>query len=108
MRSRLGKGFLLRVITLCLVFENILILNNGWSAEGSQHMGRGCQGEKQRSRLIIAGEDTHGRWQHISWYCSLHSGKTSFLKVVKNEAESEVKPTYLLDYSYIRKGHQRK
>jgi hypothetical protein len=30
------------------------------------------------------------------------------LKVVKNEAESEVKPTYLLDYSYIRKGHQRK
>jgi hypothetical protein len=28
--------------------------------------------------------------------------------VIRNEAEVEVKPTYLLDYSYIRKGHARK
>jgi hypothetical protein len=104
----LEKGLFLWVITLCLVFENILILNNGWSAEDSQHMGRGCQVKKQRNRIIIAVEDTDGSWKHLSRYFCLHLGKTSFLKVVKNEAESEVKPTYLLDYSYIRKGHQRK
>lgn len=36
------------------------------------------------------------------------SGKSSFLKVIRNEAEVEVKPTYLLDYSYIRRGHAKK
>lgn len=28
--------------------------------------------------------------------------------MIRNEVEVEVKPTYLLDYSYIRKGHARK
>lgn len=61
------------------------ILNGGF--EGSEHLGGGGQGEEQgtggqRFRTHPAGAG----WQ-LSRYSLFHSGKSSFLRVVRNEAE---------------------
>jgi len=80
------------LIAICLfsdwheLYSNLKL--NGLWAQNNKHLVIGSKRQEQIANLWFSLKNIISRGQQFSWYFFHHLGKTSFLKVIRNEPDS--------------------